>query len=141
MYLDTSVAIAIYTREPDSEKLEAILTKSDGFISSELLIGEMSRALLAKEKSGVITPEIRQAVLTKFEGHLADGIVQLVALNGLIVREAVEVMYQVYPQVLLRTLDAIHLATYLSVDSGPLFTRDKRMLAAAKILGLPLAQD
>ena len=82
MYLDTSVAIAIYTREPDSDKLETLLRRGDGFISSELLIGEMSRALLAKEKSRVITPALRKIIVKKLDDHLAAGLVHLVALNS-----------------------------------------------------------
>jgi hypothetical protein len=35
----------------------------------------------------------------------------------------------------LRTLDAIHLATYQSVITGAIFTKDKRVHAAAKLLG------
>lgn len=139
MYLDTSVAVAIYARETNSEKFEAIVADSGGFFSSELLLGEMTRALLAKEKNQIISIALRKAIQAKFEEHVADGTVQLVALNGLVMREATAVMEQVYPDVLLRTLDAIHLATYLSVEAGPLFTRDKRMLAAAKKLGIPLA--
>ncbi|MBP6506851.1 MAG: hypothetical protein KA257_04740 [Opitutaceae bacterium] len=60
-------------------------------------------------------------------------------LNGGLIREACDVMRQVYPDGLRRLLDAIHLATCLSVDAGPLFTRDQRMLAAARKLGIPLA--
>jgi|UniRef100_UPI00404B2974 predicted nucleic acid-binding protein len=140
MYLDTSVAIAIYTREPDSDKLETLLRRGDGFISSELLIGEMSRALLAKEKSRVITPALRKIIVKKLDDHLAAGLVHLVALNSLVIREAVEVMNQVYPNVLLRTLDAIHLATYLGIDAGPFFTKDKRMQDAARLLNIPLVE-
>jgi predicted nucleic acid-binding protein len=44
-------------------------------------------------------------------------------------------MLRVHPHVPLRTLDAIHLATFQSVVAGPIFTKDKRMLAAAKLLG------
>jgi uncharacterized protein len=139
MYLDTSVAVALYAREPDSEKYEAIVAGSDGFFSSELLVGEMTSALLAKEKNKVISAGLREAIGAKFEEHLSDGTVQLVTLNGLMVREAAEVMRQVYPEILLRTLDAIHLATYLSVDAGPLFTKDRRMLDAARRLNIPLA--
>jgi hypothetical protein len=51
------------------------------------------------------------------------------------IREANEMMLRVHPQVPLRTLDAIHLATYGSVVAGPLFTKDKRMRAAARLLG------
>jgi len=48
-------------------------------------------------------------------------------------------MGELHPGVPLRTLDAIHLATYLDVEAGPLFTRDPRMLQAAAFMGLPLA--
>jgi len=141
MYLDTSVAVAIYTREPNSDELEEVLIREQSFVSSELLLGEMKRALLAKEKSRAITQDHREAIWMKFEEHLADSTVQLVPLNGSVVREAVELMQQVYPQVLLRTLDALHLATYLSIDAGRLFTRDKRMLQVAQMLDIPLADD
>jgi predicted nucleic acid-binding protein len=139
MYLDTSVAVALYAREADSEKYETIVAGSDGLFSSELLVGEMTGALLAKEKNKIISPGLRVAIWAKFEEHISDGTVQLVTLNGLLVHEAAEVMRQVYPEILLRTLDAIHLATYLSVEAGPLFTRDQRMIAAMKKLGIPRA--
>lgn len=139
MYLDTSVVVSLYAREADSEKCEAIAADSDGFFSSELLRGEMTGALLAKEKNKIISRDLREAILTKFDAHVADGTVRLIPLNGLVVREAVKVMRQVHPEVLLRILDAIHLATYLSVDAGPLFTRDRRMQEAARKLGIPLA--
>ena len=139
MYLDTSVAVAIYAREADSDKFEGIVAGGGGFFSSELLLGEITRALLAKEKNKNISPALREAIQTKFQEHVTDGTVQLIALNGLVMREATDLMRLVYPGVLLRTLDAIHLATYLSVDAGPLFTRDRRMLEAANKLGIPLA--
>ncbi len=139
MYLDTSVAVAIYAHEPDSAALEAILRDGDGFFSSELLRGEIAGALFAKEKNKVISTKVRADIMAKLEEHLAEGTVQLIPLHNLLVVEAMELMAQVYPDVLLRTLDAVHLATCLSVDAGPLFTRDKRMLAAARKLGIPLA--
>jgi predicted nucleic acid-binding protein len=56
------------------------------------------------------------------------------------IREANEAMLSVHPHVPLRTLDAIHLATYQSVITGPLFTKDKRMRDAAKLLGLAVVE-
>jgi predicted nucleic acid-binding protein len=139
MYLDTSVAVALYVREPQSDECEAVVTAGDGVFSSELLRAELLRALLAKEKNQLITAALRREVLITFEEHVAEGRVQLIAFDGLVVREAMEVMERVYPEVLLRTLDAIHLATFLSVDAGPLFTRDQRMRDAAARLAIPLA--
>jgi predicted nucleic acid-binding protein len=44
----------------------------------------------------------------------------------------------VHPAVPLRTLDALHLATFHAVSAGPLFSKDKRMNAAARRLHLPV---
>jgi predicted nucleic acid-binding protein len=75
-----------------------------------------------------------------FETHLLDDVIELIELDGLIVREAAETMAKVHPHVPLRTLDALHLATFASVDAGPLFTNDRRMIAAARLLAFPLAR-
>lgn len=138
MYLDTSVAVKLLIPEPDSNECELVVA-GQGFFCSELLIGELWSAALAKERSGQIRSSDRQQIGQRFEDLLADGAIQLVPLNGIIVRAATEVMTEVHPHVPLRTLDAIHLATYLSVDAGPLFTRDRRMLDAARRLNIPLA--
>jgi predicted nucleic acid-binding protein len=74
-----------------------------------------------------------------FEEHLLEDVIELVAIDGHVLREAAEIMARVHPQVPLRTLDAIHLATYAGVEAGPLFTKDKRMLEAARRLDFPLA--
>jgi predicted nucleic acid-binding protein len=138
MYLDTSVAVKLFIPEADSNECELVVA-GQGFFCSELLVGELTAATLAKERGGHIRAGDREQIIQRFEELLADGTIQLVSLNGIIVRAATEVMLEVHPSVPLRTLDAIHLATYLSVDAGPLFTKDRRMLEAARKLNIPLA--
>ena len=139
MYVDTSVFVKLYTRETDSAECERI---ADGqkLVSSELLYAELWSALLAKERNGNLAPDDRQRVWELFEFHLSDDVVELVQLDGLLVREAAEIMAKVHPSVPLRTLDALHLATYASIEAGPLFTNDKRMIEAARLLTFPLAR-
>lgn len=139
MYLDTSVFVKLYTREPDSGECERIVA-GHKIVASELLYTELWSALLAKERAGTLTPEARQRVWELFELHLLDDVVELIELNGHVVREAAEMIARVHPHVPLRTLDAIHLATFAGLEVGPLFTRDKRMLEAARRLNLPLAE-
>jgi predicted nucleic acid-binding protein len=138
MYLDTSVAVKLFIPEPDSDECELVVGGL-GFFSSDLLIGELRSACLGKERSGHLSATSRVRIWERFEEMLEAGVIDLVPLTGTIMREAAEVMIQLHPNVPLRTLDAIHLATYLSVDAGPLFTRDRRMVDAAKLLGIPLA--
>lgn len=139
MYIDSSVAAKLYIPEPDSDEIEAVVSTGDGLFCSELLYAELRSAMLGKERLKALSVAQREAAWKKFQGHLETGLIQLLPLNGIIVRAASDVMAQVHPQVALRTLDAIHLATILSVDVGPLLTRDHRMGDAAKKLGIPLA--
>lgn len=139
MYLDTSVLIKLYVNEPDSVACDGV-ARGHTLVSSELAYGEVLSALLANERAKRLTPAERLLAWSRFHEDRENGKLYLVPLNGLVVQEAAELMEEVHPHVPLRTLDAIHLATFLSIDAGPLFTRDKRMLEAARRLNLPLAE-
>jgi predicted nucleic acid-binding protein len=138
MYLDTSVVVKLYTHEADSAACEEVV-EGHKVVSSELLYAELWSALLAKERAGVLSAAKRETVWELFESHLLDDEVTLVDLDGLVVRDAAEIMTMVSPAVPLRTLDALHLATIAAIEAGPLFSRDRRMLAAAKMLGFATA--
>jgi predicted nucleic acid-binding protein len=138
MYLDTSVAVKLYTREPDSDFCEAVVNGAN-LVSSELLYCEFRSALLAKERLRMISARARAAVWEAFERDLAERRVLLVSLDGAVVREAADLLADVHSEIPLRTLDALHLATFLNIEAGPLFTKDKRMLQAARQLNLSLA--
>ena len=139
MYLDTSIFVKLYTREPDSAECEKVVA-GHKIVSSELLYAELWSALLAKERKRELSPAERQRVWELFELHLLDDVVELIELDGVVVREAAEMIARVHPQVPLRTLDAVHLATFAGLDAGPLFTADRRMLDAARLLAFPLAR-
>ena len=139
MYLDTSVLVKIYVREPDSSAVERTVS-GERILCSELVYAEFWSALLAKERAGVLSADMRQRVWQLFEIHLLDDQIELIEVDGLVVRDAAEMMARVFPRVPLRTLDALHLATYAAIDAGPLFTKDQRMIDAARLLGLPLAE-
>ncbi len=141
MYLDTSVAAKLYLAEPDSDEVEAIVRKSEGLFSSELLYGELRSAILGKVRARALSGGQAEAVWAKFQEHLDEAMFTLLPVNGVVVREATEVMVQVHPDIPLRILDAIHIATFQGVDAGPFFTRDKRMLEAGRKLGLNLAGE
>jgi uncharacterized protein len=134
MYLDTSVLVKRYVAEPDSDDVDEIVV---GFtlVSSELAMGELWSALLAKERSHSLPVAARERAWNAFLADIDEGVLRLIPIDGVMIREANEMMLRVHPQVPLRTLDAIHLATFGSVITGPIFTKDKRMLAAARLLG------
>lgn len=135
MYLDTSVLVKRYTVEPDSAEVDALLVGAT-LVTSELAMGEVWSALLSKERGKIINVAQRTAAWNAFNEDIDEGALRIIPLDGVMIREANEAMLSVHPHVPLRTLDAIHLATYQSVVTGPLFTKDKRMRDAAKLLGI-----
>jgi predicted nucleic acid-binding protein len=138
MYLDTSVAVKLYTREPDSDEWERLVL-GQRLISSELLHAEFNSALLAKERARGLSASQRRQIWTLFENHVHESRIELAELDGTVLREAVQIMTWLHPRCRLRTLDALHLATYAGLEAGPLCTRDDRMRLAAALLGFPLA--
>ena len=137
MYLDTSVLVKRYVAEPDSDEVDDVIV---GFtlVSSELAVAELWSALLGKERAGAISAKNRERAWQAFMADIDEGVLRLIPLDGVVIREANAVMLRVHPEVPLRTLDALHLASFAAVITGPLFTRDQRMLAAARLLGLPV---
>ena len=139
MYLDTCVLAKLFIRESDSEDCLELVSGSV-IVSSELAYGELFSALLRKERTGELTTANRALLWAEFERQVEQENIYLARLDGAVIRQAQEVMLTVHPHVPLRTLDAIHLATYLSVITGPLFTKDKRMMDAARLLNIPLVE-
>jgi|SRR5580692_9041396 predicted nucleic acid-binding protein len=138
MYIDTSVLVKLYVREPDSEACRDTVADSS-LVSSRLLYCEFRSALLGKESRKIISPESRDEAWQRFESDISDRAIRFISLDDLVIQEAQELLDVLHPRVSLRTLDAIHLATCLGLEAGPLFTKDHRMLKAATLLGLPLA--
>src|SRR5471030_1206407 len=139
MYLDSCVLAKLFLAEPDSEACVAKVTGSV-IVSSELTYGEFFSVLLRKEREREISPLQREMLWAEFERQIREESIFLAVLDGAIARKAKDVMLEVHPHVPLRTLDAIHLATYLSVLTGPLFTKDKRMGDAARMLEIQLVE-
>jgi predicted nucleic acid-binding protein len=138
MYIDTSALVKLYVEEPDSETCEAI-TFGVTLVSSQLLRCEFRSAILGKERRGIISADLRADLLGEFERDVESRNLVLIPLDDVVVHNATEILSEIYPQVSLRTLDALHLATYLSIDAGRLFTKDKRMREAARHLQVSLA--
>jgi predicted nucleic acid-binding protein len=138
MYLDTSILAKLFVQEPDSEACAARVAGAV-LVSSELSYAEFYSMLLRKERSGEISPGERSAAWLEFKRQLAAGDIRLTPLDGSIVQKAQEIIHEVHPRVPLRTLDALHLATYLDAWTSPLFTNDRRMREAATQLEIALA--
>ncbi|MFE1786136.1 type II toxin-antitoxin system VapC family toxin, partial [Streptomyces sp. NPDC059506] len=126
IYLDTCALLKLAHREAESSALRAWLLSSpteNRRVSSALAEVEAARALRRSD------PE----ALPRLPGLLA-------AFDLIEIDQAVRRRAAAYPDPLLRSLDAIHLATAEEVrpELSAFVTYDKRLASAAMGIGLPV---
>jgi uncharacterized protein len=123
LYLDSSAIVKLISPEPESRHLVELVREDPALVASELGWTEVVRAV---RRAGGSTDRAA-AVL---EG------IALVPIDGGIIRTAAEL-----DPPSLRTLDAIHLATALSLgdDLTRLISFDDRLSRAAAAVGIEVA--
>ena len=123
-YLDASAFVKLIRAEAESEALRTWLASHRERTSSALLRTEVLRAVRMGDVSDLARAR-----------ELLDAVV-LVPIDDTVLEAA-----GLLDPGLLRTLDAIHLATasYLGSDVDALVTYDRRMVEGAARLGLPVA--
>ncbi|HZX07228.1 type II toxin-antitoxin system VapC family toxin [Kribbella sp.] len=129
IFLDSAAIVKMIRREVESAALEAWLAQQadKGLVASALVLTEVPRALRRSDP-----------------GRLAAVPTVLARLDRVQVDETVLATAAAYADPMLRTLDAIHLATAQSlvlegIQLTALVTYDKRLLTAAADIGLPTA--
>ena len=131
-YIESSALVAAIL-ERDAGALAAIREIGQRATSALTLV-ETTRALIRARVAGRITPGEERAALRDFQWFVRACLV--ISISDQILERA----GRPFPGEPVRTLDAIHLATFRSVEAGPLYTGDKRMLAAARSLELALVE-
>jgi predicted nucleic acid-binding protein len=125
-YVDSSALLKLAVREPETPALESYLIHCDGLVASRLALLECRRAARRASHARLL-----QKVDEVFDA------VYLLEITAAIVDDAAAAKPP-----LLRSLDAIHLATALSVGDPELevVTYDQRFADAARLAGLTVVQ-
>ena len=125
-YLDSSALLKLAVRETETSALEAYLAECDGIVASRLAVVECLRAARRASRARVL-----QAVEQVLEA------VYLLEITPAILERAAAAK-----PLMLRTLDAIHVATALSVGDPALevIAYDARLAEAARLGGLKVVQ-
>lgn len=131
VYVDSSALIKRAVAEAESETLEQLLERhaeaADALVSSTLAWIEISRALRARldgEDHDVVTEAIDDALAGVAERAITPDVASLAR--------------RIEPNVL-RSLDAIHLATAVLLDVDAVLTYDERLAMAARHIGLAVS--
>jgi len=137
MYLDTGILVKLLTPEPESAWFEREL-QGHAMTTSELALVEIKSALFAKERNKAISREQRIRAEAKLAELVEQEILQFRNLNNRVLKKATQVIESCHPEVPLRALDALHVASCDLAQEFPLCTTDARMHAAAKALRIPV---
>jgi predicted nucleic acid-binding protein len=137
MYLDSCIIVKLIVVEPDSEQFVRLL-EGQPLVTSDLAQTEVYSALLARERAGTISAADRQCAWTELQARIGSGELRIEPLNSVVLRKARHCLERCHPEVPLRTLDAIHLATADMCHDFPLVTTDARLRDAAKLMRFSL---
>jgi len=140
MYLDSAIIVKLLVREPESEWFERHL-RGHRFETSDLALSEVCAALLSKERAKNISQQERIKANARFFSMLEDEMILLLPLNREVVERARSVQLACHPQVPLRTLDALHVATCDLHHRGSMSATDARIRAACLQLGIRLIPE
>ncbi|MGH7940193.1 MAG: type II toxin-antitoxin system VapC family toxin [Limisphaerales bacterium] len=135
MYLDSCILVKLVSHEPDSEAYHRVVA-GRRVVTSELAVTEVRSALLAKERTGRISSHARHIGWRLFQERVRDEEVVLLPLNRQIIERAGGVIEQCHPQVVLRTLDAIHVATAELCGGEEMCSSDQQVIRASDFIGL-----
>jgi predicted nucleic acid-binding protein len=124
-YVESSALVKLAVREPESERLRETFRRHEQVVTSELAIVEVGRAARRDDDEAGLA-RARAAMLT----------VVPVAVD----RPILEAAAQLDPP-LLRSLDAIHVATAIALESADVvfYSYDRRTIEAAEANGLTVA--
>ena len=134
IYLDTSAILKLLRREAETDALIAHL---DAHAQQELFTSALATVEVARALTALGSAEIAaRAVPTSDRVEVGEGVIPAVAMTGPVLDLA-----RTLPPAVLRSLDAIHLATAkLAGESlDHIVTYDKRMLTAAEAAGVHTA--
>jgi len=133
IYADTSLLLPIYIPEANSELANTAVQGAKELLISDLTVAEFLVGLARKVKLGTLPSERADEVRAAFEQHMSEGFLQRVAVVGSHSEAAGQLALQ--SPVMLRTLDAIHLAVAVELEAT-VATLDGRLSDAARAFGV-----
>jgi uncharacterized protein len=133
IYADTSLLLPVYVPEANSELANSAVQGETELLISDLTVAEFLVGLARKVKLGSLPSERADEVRAAFEQHMSEGFLQRVAVVGAHSEAAGQLALQ--SPVMLRTLDAIHLAVAVELKAT-VATLDGRLSDAARAFGV-----
>lgn len=136
-YWDTSTLLKMYVPEPDSSRFAGHLVMP--VYTSELTRLELLRAITRKDLEGAIAPASAETVFNKSLFDVDSSRVALLPVEPAVEARFRSLLLQLHrrsPAIVIRTFDALHLATADLLRATEIITTGPRMRAGAAAIGL-----
>ncbi|MBM2837866.1 MAG: PilT protein [Deltaproteobacteria bacterium] len=118
IYADTSSLVKFYYPEADSEKIEALLLKTDRIFISHLTVTEMASALAKKVRMGDLKKEKETVLWNTFLDDMQTEKIELIPLDERHYLKAADFIRELGGRYGLKTLDALHLSIAHSLQTS-----------------------
>jgi len=138
IYLDTSVVVPLFVREPASEAVsEWFGANVDPLVAADWLVTEFASALSIKVRRGEVKPATAQQVWKEFDVICAGGL-RLLPVSRNAFAEAARRVLETESG--LRAGDSLHLAVALECGAKSMATLDANLEANAARQGLEIVR-
>ncbi len=136
VYLDTSVAVALFIPEANTARVKNWFAAAlDPLVCADWIVTEFASALAIKQRRGDITATLSRAVWREFDAFRSAGL-RLVPVTRTAFETAARMARDAASG--LRAGDALHLAVALELGVSRLATADAVLAANAKRHGLAM---
>ena len=136
LYLDTSVLVALLTKDPQTPRAFRYLNDTTpNLIVSDYTAAEFASAVARRVRIGELTVDAARAAFATFDDFLPEA-VQHVETSSADIRNAERFLRRL--DLVLRAPDAIHIAIAQRIDA-PLVTFDEKMANSARMLKVEVA--
>lgn len=136
-YWDTACLVKLYTPEPNSEVIRDFLAISSQCVTCDIAPLEFWTTVRRKEAEGMLAPYEAQRVYDELQADIQAGLILIQLCDQEVEREFhnfVDRCLAATPPVLIRTNDALHLASAKVAGETEIVATDKRIREAALLL-------
>ena len=132
LFLDSSGLAKRYVSEPGSASVVALCRDAEKIVLSPISKLEVLSALNRLRREGLLADDTYPQLKDDVEADIDEAV--LVELSPRVMRSAIRCM----ETVLIRTLDAIHVASAMEAGCSAFLSADRRQCRAAATMGVPV---
>ncbi|HZR04205.1 MAG TPA: type II toxin-antitoxin system VapC family toxin [Candidatus Udaeobacter sp.] len=143
-FWDSSALIKLYVREPDSTEFKRFAHDSEVPLISSLTIHEVHCAFWGKELSGAVQPGAAETLFQRFLRQIDAADFKLVLYDSRVKYRATGVVrhcYSAAKPVMIRSLDALQIASALEGGATEMVSADSRMRNGGILFGLRILPE